>query len=72
MISLFFFFLFFFLFLFLIVLPVHWFVGFDNRRSSETQGTALGKCLRAWSYISRSMPAGIAQSRHAFVLFVST
>ena len=38
-----------------------------NRRSSEIQGTALGKCLRAWSCIYRSMPAGVAQSRHAFV-----
>ena len=40
-----------------------------NRRSSEIQGTALGKCLSAWSciYIYRSMPAGVAQSRYAFV-----
>ena len=38
-----------------------------NRRSSEIQGTALGKSLRAWTCISRSMPAGVAQSRHAFV-----
>ena len=38
-----------------------------NRRSSEIQGTALGKCLQAWSCIYRSMPAGVAQSRHAFV-----
>ena len=40
-----------------------------NRRSSEIQGTALGKSLRAWTciYIYRSMPAGVAQSRHAFV-----
>ena len=36
-----------------------------NRRSSEIQGTALGKCLQA--YIYRSRPAGVAQSRHAFV-----
>ena len=39
-----------------------------NRRSSEIQGTALGKCLQAWPvYIYRSRPAGVAQSRHAFV-----
>ena len=38
-----------------------------NRRSSEIQGTALDKCLRAWTCIYRSMPAGAAQSRHAFV-----
>ena len=39
-----------------------------NRRSWEIQGTALGKCLRTWSgIINRSMPAGVAQSRHAFV-----
>ena len=43
-----------------------------NRRSSEIQGTALGKCLQArpvyiYIYISQSMPAGVAQSRHAFV-----
>ena len=38
-----------------------------NRRSSEIQGTALGKCLRAWTCIHRSMPAGVAQSSHAFV-----
>ena len=38
-----------------------------NRRSSEIQGTALGKCLRAWTCIDRSMPAGVVQSRHAFV-----
>ena len=41
-------------------------VGF-NRRSSEIQGTALGKSLQAWTCIYRSMPAGVAQSRHAFV-----
>ena len=40
----------------------------QNRRSSETQGTALAKCLQAWPvYIYRSMPGGVAQSRHAFV-----
>ena len=39
----------------------------SNRRSSEIQGTALGKSLRAWICIYRSMPAGVAQSRHAFV-----
>ena len=39
-----------------------------NRRSSEIQGTALGKSLRAWTYIYMSMPAGVAQSRHAFVV----
>ena len=38
-----------------------------NRRSSEIQGTALGKSLRAWTCIHRSMPAGVAQSMHAFV-----
>jgi len=38
-----------------------------NRRSSEIQGTALVKCLRAWSCMYRSMSAGVAQSRHAFV-----
>ena len=32
-----------------------------NRRSSEIQGTALDKCVRAWTCIYRSMPAGIAQ-----------
>ena len=37
-----------------------------NRRSSEIQGTALGKCLQAWP-VYRSRPAGVAQSRHAFV-----
>ena len=35
-----------------------------NRWSSEIQGTALGKCLRAWSCIC---PWCVAQSRHAFV-----
>ena len=43
------------------------YVRIDNRRSSEIQGTVLGKCLRAWSCIYRSMPAGVAQSRNAFV-----
>ena len=38
-----------------------------NRRFSEIQGTALGKSLRAWTCIYRSRPAGVAQSRHAFV-----
>ena len=38
-----------------------------NRRSSEIQGTALGKSLRAWTCIYRSRPVGVAQSRHAFV-----
>ena len=38
-----------------------------NRQSSEIQGTALGKCLRAWSCIYRSMPVGVVQSRHTFV-----
>ena len=28
-----------------------------NRRSSDIQGTALGKCLQAWSCTYRSMPA---------------
>ena len=41
--------------------------GSDNRRSSEIQGTALGKSLRAWTCIYGCMPAGVAQSRHAFV-----
>ena len=46
-----------------------WFVveSFFNRRSSEIQGTALGKSLRAWTCIYRSRPAGVAQSRHTFV-----
>ena len=39
----------------------------NNRRSSEIQGTALGKCLWSWSCIQRSRPAGVALSRHAFV-----
>ena len=38
-----------------------------NRRSLEIKGTALGKSLRAWTCITRPMPAGVAQSRHAFV-----
>jgi len=38
-----------------------------NRRSLEIQGTAFGKSLRAWTCTYRSMPAGVAQSRHAFV-----
>ena len=38
-----------------------------NSRSSEIQGTALGKSLRAWTCIYRSMPAGVTQSRHASV-----
>ena len=38
-----------------------------NRRSSEIQGTALGNSLLAWTCIYRSRPAGVAQSRHAFV-----
>ena len=38
-----------------------------NRQSSEIQVTALGKCIQAWSCIYRSTPAGVAQSRHAFV-----
>ena len=38
-----------------------------NRQSLEIQGTALSKSLRAWTCIYRSMPAGVAQSRHAFV-----
>ena len=39
----------------------------NNIRSSEIQGTALGKSLRAWTCIYRSMPASVAQSRRAFV-----
>ena len=39
----------------------------SNTRSSEIRGTALGKSLRAWTCIYRSTPAGVAQSRHAFV-----
>ena len=50
---------------------MHTHVDACNRRSLEIQGTALSKCLRAWTciyiYIYRSMPAGVAQSRHAFV-----
>ena len=42
-------------------------LSISNRRSSEIQGTALGKSLRALTCISRSMPAGVAQSSHAFV-----
>ena len=41
-----------------------------TRRSSEIQGTALGKCVQAWPEKYRSMPAGVegvAQSSHAFV-----
>ena len=38
-----------------------------NRQSSEIQGTALGKCLKAWPVLYRSRPAGVAQSRPAFV-----
>ena len=44
--------------------------AYFNRRSSEIQGTALGKYLQAWPvyiYIYRSMPAGVTQSSHAFV-----
>ena len=33
----------------------------DNRRSSEIQGTALGKCLRARTCIYRAMPADVVQ-----------
>ena len=39
----------------------------ENRRSSEIQGTALGKSLQAWTCIYRSMLVGVVQSRHAFV-----
>ena len=39
-------------------------LGHSNRRFSEIQGTALGKCLLL---LYRSMPAGAAQSRHDFV-----
>ena len=42
----------------------------QNRRSSEIQGTALGKCLQAWPiyiYIYRSRPAAVAQGGQAFV-----
>ena len=35
-------------------------ISMDNRRSSEIQGTALGKCLQAGTCIYRSMPAGVA------------
>ena len=38
-----------------------------NRQSSAIQGTALGKSLCAWTCIYRSMPAGVAQSRHTLV-----
>ena len=46
---------------------VHLLQHYICRRSSEIQGTALGKSLRAWTCIYRSMPAGVAQSRHVFV-----
>ena len=46
-----------------LTLPCHT----DNRQSLEIQGTALGKSLQAWTCIYRSTPAGVAQSRHAFV-----
>ena len=39
----------------------------DNRRSSEIQVTALGKWPTGMACIYRSRPAGVAQSRHAFV-----
>ena len=39
----------------------------NNRQSSQIQGTVLSKCLQAWTYMCRSMPAGVARSRHAFV-----
>ena len=38
-----------------------------NRRSSESQGTALGKCAYGHGPVYRSMPAGVAQCRPAFV-----
>ena len=41
----------------------HWLKCNTDRRSSEIQGTVLGKCLRAWS----CMPACVAQSSHPFV-----
>ena len=37
-----------------------------NRRSSEIQGIALGKSLRAWTCIYRSMPAGVAVREAGF------
>ena len=53
------------------LVPVHVVAVFycecGNRRSWKIQGTVLGKSLRAWTCIYRSMPAGVAQSRHAFV-----
>ena len=39
----------------------------NNRRSSEIQGTALGKSLRAWTCIHMSIPGSVARSSHAFV-----
>ena len=53
----------------LVILHPRWVKGkrSSNRRSSEIQGTALDKSLRAWTCIYRSMPAGVAQNRHAFV-----
>ena len=42
-------------------------LSLSNRRSSEIQGTALSKCLRAWTCIYGSMPVAVVQSRNAFV-----
>ena len=42
-------------------------LAFKKSQSLEMQGMALGKCLQAWTFIYRSMRAGVAQSRHAFV-----
>ena len=38
-----------------------------NRRSSEIQGTALGKCLQAWPVYTGPCLRCVAQSSHAFV-----
>ena len=38
-----------------------------NTRSSEIQGTELGKVPTGMACIDRSMPAGVAQSSHVFV-----
>ena len=42
------------------------YAGF-NTRSSEIQGTELGKVPTGMACIDRSMPAGVAQSSHVFV-----
>ena len=44
-------------------LGTHTLTSNTNRGSSEIQGTALGKSLRAWTCIYRSMPAGVASPK---------